>query len=269
MPDPSIFTSIINSYLPEPQASLLNGILFGVDLKTSKGFYEELKRVGLLHLVVLSGMNITLLSAIIGSLTVGLGKRTSVIITGIMIVMFVIFVGAEPPIVRAAVMGLLSLLAIIYGRRASALYGLLLAVLFIAIFKVEWLSTISFQLSFGATLGIIIFGPKNTAKIGNSPIERIKLDIKRELQTTLSAQVFTAPLIFWYFRQISLISPIANVLVSWLIGPLMIFGFITSILGSIHTALGILPSMLTYGLLTYVVFVVEKLSNLPWTFLSF
>jgi hypothetical protein len=52
MPDVSIFTSVINSYLPEPHASLLNGILFGVSLKASKTFFEQLKIVGLLHIVV-------------------------------------------------------------------------------------------------------------------------------------------------------------------------------------------------------------------------
>src|SRR3990167_273064 len=59
--NPTIFTSIINSYLPDPQAALLNGIIFGIPLRSSKIFYQQLQVVGLLHLVVLSGMNITIL----------------------------------------------------------------------------------------------------------------------------------------------------------------------------------------------------------------
>lgn len=258
MPDPSIFTSIINSFLPEPQAGLMNGILFGIDLKTSKLFYEQLKEVGLLHLVVLSGMNITLLAAIVGSLTIGLGKKISVYITAIVVILFVLFVGPQPPIVRAAIMGMLSLLAIVYGRAAQALYGLLLSSILIGIFKSEWLSTISFQLSFGATLGIILFGPKQQ---GSS--------LKSELQTTLAAQVFTTPIIFWYFKQISLIAPLANILVSWLVAPLMILGFVTVILGKIHFLFGIIPAYLSYGLLTYMVFVIEKLASFPFAFFSF
>ena len=56
LPTPEIFTSIINSYLPEPQAGLLNGIIFGIPLKTSPVFYNQLRIVGLLHIFVLSAV---------------------------------------------------------------------------------------------------------------------------------------------------------------------------------------------------------------------
>lgn len=158
MPDPSVFTSVINSYLPEPHASLLNGILFGVNLKAGKVFYEQLKIVGLLHLVVLSGMNITILASITAGLTQFLGKRISILITILMIILFIVFVGAKAPIIRAGFMGILTLVAIIYGRKNLALYSLFLSLIFIAIFWPKWLTTISLQLSYGATLGIILFG---------------------------------------------------------------------------------------------------------------
>ena len=161
---PQIFTSVINSYLPEPNASLLNGILFGVPLKTNKFFYQELKQVGLLHIVVLSGINITLLAAIIGSITRFLPKRLSIFITITVIVCFVLFVGFQAPIVRAMIMGILTLVAVIYGRKAFALYSLILSFILTLILWPQWISTISFQLSYGATLGLIIFG-KQTNQI--------------------------------------------------------------------------------------------------------
>jgi len=86
------FSSVINNYLSEPQASLLNGIIFGVNLKTTKIFYEQLKIVGLLHIVVLSGMNITILAAIIGSITSFFGKQISILITILTIILFILFV---------------------------------------------------------------------------------------------------------------------------------------------------------------------------------
>src|SRR3989344_2351595 len=101
MSNTSIFTSVINLYLSEPQASLTNGILFGMPVRSSGELYENLKRTGLLHIVVLSGMNITLLSSIICSLTARLGKKLSIIITLVTIVGFILFVGIQPPIVRA------------------------------------------------------------------------------------------------------------------------------------------------------------------------
>jgi len=258
MLSPSTFTTVINSYLPEPQASLLNGIIFGVNLKTSKEFYLQLKMVGLLHLVVLSGANISLLAAMIGTLTGFFNKRVSVLITILLIILFVIFVGPQPPVVRAAFTGILTLVAIIYGRKSYALYALLLSLIFIAIFWPKWLTTISLQLSYGATLGLIIFGRKR----GNNYIFN-------DFITSLSAQVFTAPIIFIYFRQISLVSPLANVLVSFTIAPLMVFGFITAILGAIWHPLGIIPAYFCYGILSYMVWVVEALAKIPFGYLTF
>ena len=248
----------INNYLPEPHASLLNGIIFGINLKTTQEFYEQLKIVGLLHIVVLSGMNITILATIIGSLTSFFSKRLSILITILFIIIFILFVGPKAPVVRAGFMGILTLVAILTGRKNIVLYSLFLSLIFVAIVFPKWLTSISLLLSYGATLGIIIFGPK--------PSEN---EIVKELKTTLSAQIFTVPLIFIYFKQISLIAPLSNLLVAPIIPPLMIFGFLTAILGKINYFLGLAPSYICYGLLTYIVWVVETLSKIPWAFIQF
>lgn len=262
MPSPTIFTDVINSYLPEPHASLLNGILFGTSLQTSKAFFEQLKRVGLLHIVVLSGINITILAAVVSSFTSFLEKRVSVAITIITIIFFIFFVGPEPPIVRAGFMGILTLFAVLSGRKATTLYILFLSAFFIGIFWFSWLKTVSFQLSYGATLGIILFGSVHYRG-------GIKQALWQELKTSLSAQVFTTPIIFLYFKQISLIAPFSNVLIASVIPPLMIFGFLAAVLGKISFYLGIIPAYLCYGILSYIVFVVESLSKLPFVYLRF
>lgn len=268
MLNPDIFTSVINSYLPEPHASLLNGILFGINLTNVKDFYEELKIVGLLHLVVLSGINITLLGSMIGLITKSFSKIFSVTITIVVIVLFILFVGAKPPIVRAGFMGVLTLVSIVYGRKAMALYLLLLSAIFIGIFWPDWLSTISFQLSYGATLGIILLGQAKIKKVSGI-IPKLKQEFLRELKTTVSAQVLTVPIIFFYFKQVSLISPIANILIAFTIPPLMVFGFLAAVLGKIHFIFGIIPAIICYGILSYIVWVVEFLSKLPFVYFSF
>ena len=268
MPDPSIFASVINSYLPEPHATLLNGIIFGISTKTSPVFYQQLKIVGLLHIVVLSGINITLLAAIVTVLTTPLGKKVSIFITMVVIVLFILFVGAQPPIVRAGFMGVLSLIAILYGRRNIALYGLILSAIFVGIFWPQWLKTVSFQLSYGATLGIILFG--KTAAIKTTTLwGSILSTLWKEIKPSIAAQIFTAPLIFFYFKQVSLISIVSNVAVAWVIPPLMVFGFLTAILGKINFGLGLLPSYICFILLHYIVFVVEFLSKVPFAFFDF
>lgn len=265
---PQIFTSVINSYLPEPHASLLNGMLFGINLKTSKAFYEQLKAVGLLHIVVLSGMNITLVGSIIIASLLSLGKQIAGLLTILIIIFFILFVGAEAPIIRAGFMGILTLVALLYGRKNQVLFALFLSAIFITVFWPAWLKTISFQLSYGATLGIVLFGQTREIKTDNI-WGKIFQFIKKDIKLSLSAQLFTAPLIFLYFKQVSIISPISNLFVSFLIGPLTLFGFITAILGKINYSLGLIPSYICYGLLSYIIFIIETLSKLPFVYFKF
>lgn len=260
---PSVFTSVINGYLPEPHASLLNGILFGVSLNTTKDLYANLRVTGLLHIVVLSGMNITILASIIGLFTKVLPKFLSIGICLFCIVLFVLFVGAEPPIVRAGIMGILSLLAVVFGRKAVPLYLLFLSLVVTLLFSPDWITSISFQLSYAATFGIIVFASQT-----NRSRNRVKQAAMNELRPSLSAQAFTAPLIFFYFRQISLVSPLANLLVAWAITPLMIFGFLTCVLGKINYFLGLIPSYISYGFLSYLLFVIDTLSRIPFASIS-
>ncbi len=255
---PEIFTSVINNYLPEPHSSLLNGILFGIDLKASHEFYQQLKVVGLLHLVVLSGMNITLLAGFTTVFTGFFSKRISLLITILIIILFILFVGPKAPIVRAGIMGILTYVAIIKKRKSFVFYSLFLSIIFIAIFFPKWLTSLSLLLSYGATLGIILFGYTSS-----------KNQLWKELKVSFAAQIFTAPLIFIYFRQISLISPVSNLLVAPTITPLMIFGFLTAILGKINYFLGLAPAYICYGILTYLVWIVDKLSQLPFAFFQF
>ena len=281
------FTSLINSYLPEPQASLLNGILLGTPLtNVTRHFYDNLKVVGLIHIVVLSGMNITMLSAIVlNTIVPMIGRKYAMIVTIFVIFLFVWFVGIEPPVVRAATMGILSFIGLIFGRKTLALYTLFLTSVILIIIFPEWLKSISFQLSFGATLGIILFGrvlyeeekpPLNPllTKEGNqkggdshgqkSVIRNLKSYILEELRISLAAQIFTVPIIFFYFRQISFVAPVANLFVAWMIAPIMILGMITVAIGLMWWQGGFVLSWFSYGLLSIIIFVVEWLAKIPY-----
>lgn len=259
MPGPEIFTSVINNYLPEPQASLLNGMIFGVELKTTREFINELKNVGLIHIVVLSGMNISLIAAIMSLITSRFSKLISSLITILTVILFIIFVGAKAPIIRAGIMGTLTLVAFIFQRKAVAIYSLLFAGIITVIFFPKWLSSISFQLSYAATLGILLFAKSKPQSSSFS----------KEFRISLSAQVFTVPIIFFYFRQISLIAPLSNMLVAPLVGPIMIFGLLTAFLGKLHYSLGLIPAFISYGLLSWLVFVVKTLAKIPFASINF
>ncbi len=272
--------SLTNSYLPEPHASLLNGILLGRDLFVPYSFNQKLKVVGLVHIVVLSGMNITMLSGMILQSTIPvLGRKVATILAIAGIIGFIIFVGIEPPLIRAGIMGILSLIGLLFGRKTLALYTLVLTSIIMILIWNEWLKSISFQLSFGATLGIILFGNVNPEEQKEGQVKKIpkpsgKIHIVKdfitdELRISFAAQFFTLPIIFFYFRQVSFISPIANLLVGWAIAPVMILGIITLVLGMINWHAGFVASWLCYGLLEWVILVVENLSKIPYSSVTF
>lgn len=267
---PEYFSSVINHYLPSTHAELLNGIVFGIQLNKQTIFYYELKQVGLLHLVVLSGMNITLLLTMISVFTHRFSKKIGTLLHILIVIIFVTFVGIQAPIIRATFMSILTSVAILTGKRTQTVYLLLITASVSLILWPEWFKSLSFYLSYAATLGLILFGPRIIQKKDKYNLyERIKFDFELEIKTSLAAQIFTVPLLFWYFRQISLISPIANALVSWTIAPLMVLGFMAASLGKIHFALGALPAYLAYGLLSYIITIVHWLSSIPYASLQF
>lgn len=265
----SIFTNVINSYLPEPHASLLNGMVFGTAIGFKTDFYSKLRSVGLLHIVVLSGSNISLLLAIVARFFSFFSKWISSLLSILFIILFILFVKPQAPIVRAGIMGSLTLVAFIFGRKTYAFYTLLLSAFFIGAFFPKWLTSISFQLSFTSTLGILIFGKEFNKEKNLTKIAELKSFIKEEVRLSIAAQIFTLPIILFYFKQVSLISPVANLLVSFTIAPLMILGIILSVFGNFFWLLGLPVSILSFGLLNYFVAVVDILSSIPYASIRF
>jgi len=233
------FIPIINSSLPEPQASLLTGMIFGVKSTLPKYLYQDMITTGVVHITAISGSNISILMRLISEITITFGRRISSLLTIIFIFCFVFFLGFEPTIIRAAIMGSMQLIAVYFGRQNWALLSLILAAGTMLIINPAWIGNLSFQLSFLATLGMILFGTIKKTQI-NSWHQELKREVIINLRTTLSAQIFTVPLIFYYFRQISLISPITNLLISWTIGSIMILGIFLSLLGWVWLAAQIL-----------------------------
>ena len=261
------FPAVVNTLLAEPQASLLNGILFGVRGSMPKSLYQALIDTGTLHIIALSGMNITILVNLTARLTLFLGRKASSILTIGLIALFVWFVGGSPTIVRAAIMGSLSLLAIYFGRRYFSLLALILTSIIMLLFDFSLVKNISFQLSFLATFGIILAGRKSGdikgLSLGKNYLGKIFYPIKENFKLTLYAQIFTLPVILYSFRRISLISPLANLAIEWSIQPIMLLGFLTAIAGWIWRPLGLVPAWFTWVPLTYLISIVEWLAGLP------
>lgn len=253
--------TIINQLLPEPHAALLAGLLFGTKSSLSPDFYTALSSSGTLHIIALSGQNISIMESLIGTMLRPLvGKRLASGITIGIIIWFVWFVGPSPSIIRAAVMGSIGLLAILFGRQYWAILSWILTCGVMLLIHGAWLFDISFQLSALATLGIILFGKQKTVS-NQWWVWRI---IKDDLRLTLSAQVFTIPLSVVVFRQLSLVSPLANLAIGWVIAPVTLLGWMTVLAGYMLLYAGQILAWVDWILLEYVIRTVYIVGGLPF-----
>ncbi|MBM3284220.1 ComEC/Rec2 family competence protein, partial [Candidatus Gottesmanbacteria bacterium] len=245
------------------QASLLTGILFGIKATMPRQLYNALVATGTLHIIALSGVNISILTSLVARLTLFLGRKTSSLVSVCVIVLFVWFVGASPSIVRAAIMGSFSLIGIYFGRYRFVVLSFIFASVLMLLYDFSLIYNLSFQLSFLATFGIILANKKLERQRKKTLLEKLLFPVKENFKLTLSAQLFTLPVILYNFRRLSLIAPLANLMIEWTIQPIMILGFITAAAGWIWQPLGIIPAWFTWVPLAYLIGVVEWLAKIP------
>ncbi|MCQ3944791.1 MAG: hypothetical protein DPW11_03380, partial [bacterium] len=149
----------LQSVLPEPQASLAVGILLGVKRNMPRDFYAQLINTGTLHIVAASGYNVSVVSgAVIGGLAGLVGQRMGVLMGIVSIMIYVIMAGSNASIVRAGVMGGLSLIGIVLGRQRDARHLLWVAVFVMLMLKPKLITDVGFLLSVSATVGLLYFG---------------------------------------------------------------------------------------------------------------
>ncbi len=242
---------------PEPQASLLTGLLTGSRGGMPQDLLDAFRTAGLSHIVAISGYNITIIITLVGGMLfwLPLKRRFPLLVIGI--TLFTVFVGASASVVRAAVMGILGLFALQTNRQANIRLLVLWTAFFMLLVnpKQLWFDA-GFQLSFLAVIGLAEFS-KPLGKVLQWLPEA--LGIRDSLIATLAAQIATLPLSMLVFRQLSLVAPFANILVAPLIPLAMLFGFIGTVLSFAWQPLGLLPSYAAWGLLN-VIMVLTKLS---------
>ncbi len=233
----------IGRLVPEPEASLLQGIVLGIKASIPNDLYDLFNATGTSHILVISGTNLTMIAALF-SRAFGrlLGKRRAYWFTLAGVGLYVLLVGAEPAVARAALMACLYLTALYLGRHATAYVSLCAAGLLLTAINPLSLWDAGFQLSFAATLGLILFSPalerffeRGLARI--LPQERAKRAVRYLddlLIVTLAAQILTLPLILYHFGRVSLIAPLANLLIQPA-QPAIIIG------GGLATLIGLVP----------------------------
>lgn len=229
--------NIFRENLAEPQSSFLAGITLGSKSAIPNDVYDKFKKTGTAHIVALSGYNISVIAwAVMGVMMFFMVSRNiSFWLSFLIIVLFVLMTGASASVVRAAVMGVLILIARQQGRLYTASNALVFAGALMVFLNPKILRfDVGFQLSFFATLGLIILSPKLEEKLKNIPKF---LGTKEALIATLSAQIFVLPLLVYQFGYFSPIGILVNVLVLPAVPIAMFLGFLGAFAGLIFAPL--------------------------------
>ncbi len=224
------FSKHIDYALKEPEASLAQGLLLGTQSKMPESVQKDFRLIGLSHIVALSGFNITIIAGfliwIFATLTLKRNLSFWLAIAGI--TGFVVLTGAQASVVRAAVMGILVLVA----QKSGRIYSIKTALVFAGAIMI-WFNPMAlrfdmgFQLSFLATLGLVYLAPRLERSAEKIP-DFLKIK-EFYLIPTVSAQFAVLPLILYRFENFSLIAPLANILVLPVIPLAMLLGFIAGL----------------------------------------
>ena len=251
-------TQIIDQSLPSPQNALLSGILLGTQSDLPIFLKNDLKTTSTIHMVVVSGQNLSILAGFVMGMVTFLGRKKTVCLTLFVIVFYSLLTGLGVPVLRAAIMAGFAYLAQILGKDRSGWWVLLVTAGLMLIYNPNWLLNISFQLSFLATFGVVVVSP-----ILTQVLKRVPEILKQDLATTISAQALVLPIIAFNFNQISLAGIFANILILWTIPLVMVSGIITLILGLISPILGQITGLFPAILLTYFVDIVNFFAKIP------
>ncbi len=256
------FMARINSLFPEPQASFEAGLLVGARKGIPPELVTKFNITGLTHIIAISGYNIAIIIVAVMWCLKSLPRKISFIIAIAAIVLFTLFVGASPSVVRASIMGILGLIALNYGRQNNIHITILFTAFFMVLFnpKTLWWD-VGFQLSFAAVLGLIYVAPLFKKYADKLPET---LGFREAIVMTMSAQVMALPIIIYNFERLSLIAPLANLLVAFAIPPAMMFGFAAVVISLFLPPVGLLIAYIAWGILTYIIKIIEILAAVPY-----
>lgn len=250
----------VNDYLPGSKGGLMLGILLGDTSGISKDIQDDFRVAGLTHLLAVSGLNVGALMLIcffIARLS-RLKLALSYPLTSIVIVFYALLTQCQPSVLRASLMAIIGLGGFLLGRRRDLVATISATALILLIYDPFLLYNISFQLSFAATYAIIFITQILDNKMDIEPSW-----LKSLISVALAAQLGVAPILLYYFKQLSLISLLANVMVVPANAPVLALGIGGGIAGLVSGWLAY-PAYLAAGVfLSYMIGVADLLANIP------
>lgn len=255
------FEESLNKILSEPYAALQAGIILGVKRNIPDSLMSEFNRTGTTHIIAVSGYNVTIIIMFLSYYLMRFSRKVSFYGSLLGIIGFVILTGAVASVLRAGILMTLVLFAKFIGRRPYYPILILFVAMIMVLFNPYILKNdISFQLSFLAFIGLVYISPK---------IENIKVInkfpdlVKKAFSETMGAQIGVLPILLFNFGILSLVAPIANILILPTIPASMLLGFLGGLGGIIWAEIGKLIGIFAWIFLKYIIVVTEYLSKIP------
>ncbi|MHB1330468.1 MAG: ComEC/Rec2 family competence protein [Minisyncoccota bacterium] len=280
----SVFVEGTRDILPEPESSLLSGLIVSGKQALPEETLEEFRKSGVVHIVVLSGYNITIIAEFLFLIFGFLGTYRAAWVSVVGVLLFTLMSGAPATVVRGAIMVLLLMFGKIIRRPGSVSRILLFtAVLMLMINPKLLVFDASFQLSFLAVLGLIYGTPileALAAKIlpahgreGNLPAGKagsrtISSQLISLIAATLATQIFVLPFLLYNMGNFSLVFLISNLLILPVLPIVMLLGFVSVLISFITNVIAWPLAFITHLLLKWVLWTASFLGNLPFASLE-
>jgi len=256
-----LFLENLSKTLPEPHSALMAGLTAGERAGFPQKLEDDFRKVGVIHIMVLSGYNISIVAdnflKFLGWFP--LSRIFRVFLASFAVILFALMTGASSTVARAAIMGILLLWARESGKVYQALSALIFAAFLMVLFNPKILRfDPSFQLSFAATLGLIVLVPRIEKYFSWFPNF---WRLREHLVSTISTQIFVLPLLLSLGGAISPVSIPANLLILTAVPVTMFFGFLTGLAGFLSYGLSQIFSWPAYLFLAYELWVVSIFSS--------
>lgn len=263
----------VDYMLPQEEASLINAVALGQRQYLDEDIKENFSIDGISHVLAVSGLHISILSSAFMALLLRckVPRRLAAGLSIFMVIAFMAVTGFVPSVMRAGIMAVIMYVGIMFVRRADPLNSLGAAVLILCAVNPLAAGDIGLVLSFFATMGIIILPSKIHTYIGmpgnalDGRLQKPLNNINKVFSTALSAMLFTLPFTLISFGEISLIAPVANLLLVFPISVMMLLGVAASLLSMLGVTFLAMPfAFLAKLLADYAIFVSDFLAKLPF-----
>ena len=260
------FVGNLERVLGEPHAALAAGLVVGEKSALGSDLINDFRIVGLIHIVVLSGFNITIVGVAIRRTLSFLPRVWGIVAGGLCIALFGVLVGGGATVLRSCFMAGVALTADLIRRDYNVARALVFAALVMLIQSpMILMHDVSFQLSFLATVGLLLLASPIESHLGWMPD---KFGMRGTVATCLATQIFVSPFILYVMGQISLIGVVVNILVLPFIPITMLFVFLTGAAGFVCYPLSATIGWGSHILLSYELFMVTNFARIPYAALQ-